>query len=257
MFSKNGFISEKTKSMTLAEVMASPASPQRSIIVTDYGGTIAVSDGVRWRLERLYTTWAGKPAVHIVPVGTELSVTDLNKSVFYSDGGYWRPVGGRAQIAMQTGTVSVPLATLSAAGKFSLAGGDILIPAGLIAPNSKLCAMTQTRKIGTAAVASVNSRLGVGSGGQGINTDAYINGGQHANQNLGDMKANGFQLYGASKTKAITGGWQTENSSSYSSVVELTTNINTDADMYVSAWVTAVTSPDTVALLSLHVWLEG
>jgi hypothetical protein len=189
--------------------------------------------------------------------GCYFNATDLNYAEFYSDGTNWRPRGGRAQIALLVGLPSAPLATISATGKFSLPGGDILIPAGLITPKSKLCAITQTRKTGATSTASVNTKVGIGSGGQGANSDAYLNGGQHTNTNLGDMKAVGYQAYGSSRTKATTGGWQSENSSSYSSVVELISGINADVDMYASCWAIALTAPDTLSLLTLQLWLEG
>lgn len=185
------------------------------------------------------------------------NATDLNFTEFISDGVNWRPVGGKAQISLLVGFPSTPLATISTVGKFSLPGGDILIPAGLITPKSKLCAITQTRKNGTTSTALVTTRVGIGSGGQGAISDAYLNGAQHNNTNMGDLKSVGFQAYGSSRTKAVSGGWQAENISSNSSVTELTSGINADVDMYVSCWASALATPDTLSLLTLQVWLEG
>ena len=83
---------------TLEQLMAeSPVTAKAGAVrqVTDYGGTIAVSDGTRWRLERLTCNWTDKPGANAVPVGTDLRVLDYNNVIFWSDGTYWRPRGCR------------------------------------------------------------------------------------------------------------------------------------------------------------------
>ena len=72
------------------------------------------------------------------------------------------------------------------------------------------------------------------------------------------MKANGFAFFGNASNRYLSGSWQPENSGSYgAAVIEVTTNINTQADMWVTPAATALTSPDTIGVLSHHVWLEA
>ena len=224
--------------------------------VTDYGGNVAVAVNGQWRFELPFrTTWADRPAVELVPAGTELQVTDYGNQKWINDGTYWRPAQGRVLIyAKVTDSLATPLATLSAAGIFAIPGGAPKIPAGMIIPQMKVCATTQFRKYGTAASASVNTKLGT-TGGFG---DQYLCGGSIGNNNLGDMKANGFAFFGAQSNRYISGGWMAENSSSYGGVVtEISTNVNTAADMWATPAVTVMTAPDTIGLLSHQVWLEA
>ena len=200
-------------------------------------------------------TWANRPAANSVPIGTEFVATDYANQKFISDGTYWRPAQGRVQIyAKVTESLATPLAVLSATGIFALPGGAPKIPAGMIIPQMKVGVCTQYRKYGTAASASVNSKLGT----TGTFTDQYICGGSIANNNFGDMKSSGFAFFGNATNRHTSGGWQPENSGSYgAAVIEVTTNINTQADMWVTPAATALTSPDTIGVLSHYVWLEA
>lgn len=200
-------------------------------------------------------TWASRPNASSVPVGTVIMISDLSYQQFVSDGTYWRPAQGRVQIyAKVTESLATPLAVLSATGIFALPGGAPKIPAGMIIPQMKVCVCTQYRKYGTAASASVNSKLGTTGGF----SDQYICGGSIANNNLGDMKANGFAFFGNATNRYTTGSWQPENSGTYgAAVIEATTNTNTQADMWVTPAVTVITAPDSIGVLSHQVWLEA
>lgn len=224
--------------------------------ITNYGGNIAVAVNGAWRFSFPFrTTWASRPPANLVPVGTELQVTDYLNQKFISDGTYWKPAQGRVMLYEKvTDSLATPLAVLSATGIFALPGGAPKIPAGMITPQMKVCVMTQYRKFGTAASASVNSKLGT----TGTIVDQYICGGSIANNNLGDIKANGFAFFGSSTTKYVSGGWQPENSGSYGgAIIEVSTNINTQVDMWVTPAVTLLTSPDSIGVLSHQVWLEA
>ena len=81
----------------LAQAMAiNPATlqPGTPVRITDFGGTIAITDGVRWRLERLYLAWGGLPSALLVPVGTEASITDCGGAIAVAGVAGWvfRPV---------------------------------------------------------------------------------------------------------------------------------------------------------------------
>lgn len=223
--------------------------------ITNYGGNIAVAVNGAWRFEFPFrTTWAGRPAVGLVPAGTELQVTDINNQKFISDGTVWRPAQGRAMLALLSGSISMPLATLSAVGIFSLPGGGTKIPAGMIIPNSRVCASVQFRKYGSAASMSVNAKIGTTNS----SADNFLCGGSIANTDTGDMKAQGFASFGSNTTRYTSGGWQAENSGNYGSVaVDVTTNVNTAADMWVNPAITTMTAPDSARVLSYEVWLEA
>lgn len=75
------------------------------------GGTSAVIE----------TTWLGKPYPWEVQVGTILKATDYNNSLWYNNGQYWQPFGGRQIVAeipgsplTYEGSLFVPTLALSA-----------------------------------------------------------------------------------------------------------------------------------------------
>lgn len=54
-------------------------------------------------------TWAGKPAAASYPVGQPIFITDLgNGTYFFSDGTYWRPLSGVANIFSQGAPALIP-----------------------------------------------------------------------------------------------------------------------------------------------------
>ena len=220
--------------------------------ISDYGGNIATVVNGAWRFEYPFrTTWAGRPPVGLVPAGTELQVTDYNNQTWVCDGTYWRPAQGRVTIYGAVGGPSSPIAVLSAVGAFTIPGGNAKVPAGMIIPGMRVCACSQYRKSGGTASMSVNTRLGLTAG-------QYIAGGSIQNVDTGDIKSVGYAYFGASKNKYLTGGWAPENSGNYGGVAtEPSTDINTDADMFVSCNITARVAPDSCLLLSHYVWLEA
>ena len=226
------------------------------VAVSDYGGNVAVAVNGMWRFEFPFrTTWVGRPAVGLVPVGTELQVTDYANQKFISDGTYWRPAQGRALIYSRSAdSISTPIATLSATGVFALPGGSPIIPAGMIAPQTKVCAVAQFRKYGSSGSVNAGVRLGT----SGTTSDSYLCGGWLINANLADLKAVGFAFFGTQSNRFITGGYQPENTGNANSVfTDPTTNINTTVSMLASPSVTVMTAGDTAALLSYQLWLEG
>ena len=224
--------------------------------VTDCGGNIAVAVNGQWRFELPFsTTWANRPPINLVPAGAELQVTDYGYQKFISDGTYWRPAQGRAMIYSKVAdSISTPIATLSAAGVFALPGGSPVIPAGMIAPQTKVCAVAQFRKYGSSGSVNAGVRLGTA----GSTSDSYLCGGWLSNTNWADLKAVGFAFFGTQSNRFITGGYQPENTGNNSGVfTDPTTNVDTTVGMLASPAVTVMTAGDTAALLSLQVWLEG
>ena len=251
-------VNDRLTPVTLAQLIAeSPVAAKAGAVrqVTDYGGTLAVSDGVRWRLERLYSTWDSKPAASLVPPGTDLRVTDLNNAIFVSDGTNWLPRGVQ-NIYHKNSLLAAPLATLSGvtAGLFAIP--ECKIPAGLLIPNSKLTMQGGIRKTTGIAVSTGNIYLGSAKNpsdqsicgfviGSGANTDLLMNSAAKV----------------VSKTSFLSQNWLGEGSTSGSSssvqVDKVGGNFNTDNNMYVSIGISSASASDTFILTSLRVSIEG
>lgn len=227
--------------------------------ISDYGGNIATAVNGAWRFEYPFrTTWAGRPAVGLVPAGTELQVTDYANQKFISDGTYWRPAQGRALIAQKHGTATAPVAVLSAttAGVFTLPGGKIAIPAGMITPHSRLAGMALMRKIGATASAYFGIRFGT----TGTSADSLVGGitsyiyhGSEVSVNtsarIGDIALNSFtsmNTLGDGVTAAVTG----------TSVLQ-SANLDHSAGQFVSFVVTSGNVADVYNLLGYTVTLEA
>lgn len=75
--------------------------------------------------------------------GARIRLTDLHNAEFISDGTNWKPVSGSQLLYIAEGTVATPLATLTGNGTnqlFTLPAGNLVIPAGLLSPNTELYA---------------------------------------------------------------------------------------------------------------------
>lgn len=225
--------------------------------ISDYGGNIAtVVNGV-WRFEYPFrTTWAGRPAVDLVPVGTELQVTDYTNQKFISDGTYWRPAQGRVAISQRWGKVAYPLATLNntSQGVFTIPGGNPLIRAGMIIPHSRVYLEALTRKEGAGGTAGFYSRLSlVGASFP----DATFATATIANSNLQCNRFFGSANFGTSKTQFVTSQFLAPGAAVTNSTVDKAAQINTDADMEVSMSISAATVTDSFSLFGYSVWLEA
>lgn len=225
--------------------------------ITDYGGNVAVAVGGQWRFELPFrTTWAGRPAVGLVPTGTELQVTDYANQKWINDGNVWRPAQGRVSIGQQHGKVSQPLATLSntSQGVFTIPGGNPLIKAGMIIPHSRVYLEALTRKEGTGGTAGFYGRLAlVGASFP----DATFATATIANSNLQCNRFFGSANFGTSKTQFATSQYLAPGSAATNSTVDKTSQINTDADMEVSMSITPASIADSFSLFGYSIWLEA
>lgn len=229
-----------------------------SFAVTDYGGNIATVVAGAWRFEYPFrTTWAGRPAVGLVPAGTELQVTDYANQKWINDGASWRPAQGRALVKNIFGTIATPLAVITGvtAGAFSLPGGNIRIPAGMIAPNSRVIVSHTARRTTSAATANLVCYLGTA----GNQADTGI-----VSQNLAatanlDIVACSGARFGTSKTTMVCSNYLSEYTTTTGAGVatDRTFNVNTDADMFVSFGVISANIADSFGLVSYSVSLEA
>lgn len=234
-----------------------PAST--TCIITNYGGNVAtVVNGV-WRFEFPFrTTWANRPAVGLVPAGTELQVTDYGNQKWVSDGTYWRPAQGRALIAQKHGTTSAPIAVLSAttAGVFTIPGGQIVVPAGMIIPQSRVSIMALMRKTGATSSCFFGVRLGIAGtfsdslvGGLVSNTGNGAEVSINTSARIGDPISNTFlsmNTLGDGSTFAPT-----------NALLVQTTNVDNSVDQFVSMIIANGNTSDTYNLLSCVVVLEA
>ena len=242
---------------TLAQVMVeSPITAKAGTVrqVTDYGGTIAISDGNRWRLERLTCNWTDKPAANAVPVGTDLRVLDYNNVIFWSDGTYWRPRGAQ-NLYHKNGLLTKPLATVTGITSATFSTPVLKIPAGMITPQSKLSTQVNGRKTTGTATAAFNITLGtsnsvadLGIGGIAItspvNTDFYLA---------------SAAKFGSFTDRFFMQGWIGEGSTASSSGVssDRVANVNTNADMYLNFYISSAKIADSFNLLSYRVTIEA
>lgn len=221
--------------------------------ISDYGGNVAVAVNGQWRFELPFrTTWAGRPAVGLVPIGTELQVTDYANHKFISDGTYWRPAQGRAMLLSKWGTTSAPLAVLTGAvdSQFTLTAADKTIKAGMLIPGCKLNAQMWVVRNGTAGTAYAYAKIGT--------SDSYSDG-SFAGVSMGvteglslrmDVLATivSSQLFTMSTIAPGASGTTASSSSG---------NVNVASDMFFSAHIRAANTADTFKLVGYQLVMEA
>jgi len=228
-----------------------------SFEITNYGGNIATAVGGVWRFEFPFlTTWAGRPAVGLVPVGAELQATDYANQKWICDGTYWRPAQGRVNIGQQYGNASQPLATLSntVQGYFTIPGGNPLIKAGMIIPHSRVYFEALTRKEGTGGTAGFYGRLALVGASY---PDATFATATIGNNNLQCHRFYSTANFGTSKTQFVTPQYLAPGAGATNSTVDKGAQVNTDADMEVSMAIASANIADSFSLLGYSVWLEA
>lgn len=203
-------------------------------------------------------TWAGKPTASSVPVGTVIMISDLSYQRFVSDGTYWRPMQGKVMLYSKWGTLASPIASLSGvtAGVFIISGGAPKVPAGLIIPNSKLYLQADVRKVGANSTAIFNCWLGTA----GTTADSAVVATSLSSATNMDGLVTAAARFGTSKTTLNTRNWLgdgTTSASSASVVLDKTTNINTDADMFVTLSINAASASDAFSLIGCMLFMEA
>lgn len=227
--------------------------------ITDYGGNVAIWVNGQWRFQLPFRTdWAGRPAVGLVPVGTELQVTDYGSQKWISDGTVWRPAQGRVTIGQKWGDYATPLATLQAVttGQFTIPGGNPLIPAGLIVPHSSVRGFATIKKVGGNAAVRFDGRIGT----SGNTSDALFASVTPSATSTGlDVQlAAAARFRGAANRLAalqfvgdgLTGGAVGPGN-------DFTANVNTAMDMQVSFYIGAGHVSDVYNLIGYNIWLEA
>lgn len=201
--------------------------------------------------------FAGISASNFAP-GSRIRFTDMKDAQFYSTGGLWKPVMGRQTLYIRQGSIASPIATLTGNGTqqaFTLPE-TLLIPRGLLTDTTKLYAEALLRRGGTAASITCGLTLGT--------TQTTQNDQSFAAQTITATDTNEGRIFGSaqifsSTTSYISTGFMAANATGSASSALRSTNVNTAADMYVSIGSTSASfiSPDTLALISYHIWIEG
>lgn len=245
-----------------AATLPDPATltPGATVFVGDYGGNVAVAVNGQWRFELPFrTTWAGRPPVSLVPVGTELQVTDYANQKWISDGTYWRPAQGVVVLydlfGLNDGTGHIAQISGVTSGTFAIPGG-LKIPAGMIRNGTKISVQLEATKVGGNGTASTTVTLGT------LNTasDSSVIG---LNVSIGT----GMQVliscaarFGSSATKYNTRNYVGEGVSQASManvMQDRTSNINTAADMWVNVNINSANAGDVFNLIGIQVKLEA
>lgn len=227
-----------------------------SVAVSDFGGNSARVVNGQWRFELPFrTTWEGRPAIGLVPVGTELQVTDYANQKFISDGSAWRPAQGRVLIAQKSADGSAALATISGfvSGEFAIT--KPVIKAGMIPANSKIRVEGMVAKAGTVGTFvpavyfgktnSMSTDPAIGSVGVTITSDGT--------GTRWDMLA----CFGTSTSMFLRSGNTSPQGQSTGNIYSHATNVDTAVDMFITFAIVSGNAADTFALKSYSVWLEA
>lgn len=206
----------------------------------------------------LRTTWAGRPPVGLVPVGTEIQVTDYANQKWISDGAYWRPAQGRVLLAQKARTNATALAVVSnsAAAQFTLPGGNPKVPAGMVIPGSKLRVEAGAVKSGASSTYGFAARLGktgitandlaMGSVASTISTDGA------------GLRMDLVACFAASPSEFFrTGNTAPMGQASGNMFMSGAPTIDTASDMYVSFDILSGNIADSYSLGFYAVWLEA
>lgn len=133
-----------------------------AVAVSDFGGNVAKLVNGQWRFELPFrTTWAGRPAVGLVPAGTELQVTDYANQKWISDGTVWRPAQGRVKLLHKWGSTSSPVSIVTGAVDMQFTLTDKIIKPGVLLDGCKLNLQAWVRRNGNAGTAYIYAKMGV------------------------------------------------------------------------------------------------
>lgn len=218
--------------------------------ISDYGGNIAtVVNGV-WRFEYPFrTTWAGRPAVGLVPVGTELQVTDYGNQKWINNGTVWRPAQGHAVLLNKWGSVTAPLAIVTGVSDMQFSLPVSLIKAELIIPDGVLTAIAWVRRTGANGTAYVNTRLGT----LNAYTDAVLGNQSISATDALSVRTNVMATPGLTSLSSLSG--ISPNGTGTAAVVS-SSNFNLASDMNFSIYIRTANAADSFSLIGYQLIQE-
>lgn len=207
------------------------------------------------------TTWAARP--NATTAGSALiQVTDLDNHIFFSNGTRWKPVGGRIMLRSQAALTTTPLATLTGAGLFAVAGGAVVLPAGLLDVGSSVTVMADaTSTAESSANMSLFGYIGTANtkaGSSAMTSSSLISTTAATLAIAGCMR---FVSATTALTRGALGCGENGSATSISppatglKLTDISTRIDTDVDMYVNVG-SAQDAASTAKLMSFTVFVE-
>lgn len=180
-------------------------------------------------------------------------------SLWKSNGTRWCTLTGVEEYCSASGTLSAPLATVTATnGKFALpagdrvSGGSILLPIGLPQVNQGVRIQAKFRHQGTAGAWTATARLGTLNSVSDSNF-AYMPGAATDNQDLVLEQT----LEVVSTTTFIAAQFLAQNSPSANGLALRNTNFDNTQQLYLGFYSGALTAPDSLKLISYRVYIVG
>ena len=227
-----------------------------SFEITNYGGNIATVVAGAWRFEYPFrTTWAGRPPVGLVPVGTELQVTDYANQKWINDGTVWRPAQGRILLAQKNadGYGSIAVLTGVTSGEWAIT--KPILKGGMGVPGAKLRVEGLVIKVGTSGTFIPAAYLGttgsmatdpaIGSVGATLSTDAA------------GIRWDMYACFGSNENTYLRSGSIAPQGQIQGNIIVQSVNVNTASDMSVTFGMASGFATDAFHLKSYAVWLEA
>ena len=228
--------------------MALNCKSQTTVISVD-GNAAIVSGGQLKYITPFRTTWANRPAANLVPVGTELQVTDFANQKWVSDGTYWRPAQGRVIIG---NSVTPSVVTGATDMMFTLPTDFKKIPSGMLIPGGRLMCYAEFIKSG--ANGALTSYIRIGTSDSYSDTVVYGVGNPNTSNMLvrasGNVLIGNDGLFDYSTGAVVSPGTGTQYMLS-------SANFNINADMFMSVHIRSANPADSFTLMSTSIILEA
>jgi hypothetical protein len=202
-------------------------------------------------------TFAGLPAASSV-AAKSVRITNIGPtgagSLWISDGSEWKPLNGTVLHCKNSGTLAAPLATVSAASKFSLpasdrvVNGSILIPIGTPRVGQGIRVSAKFNHRGTGGTWQVAARIGSGDTSSDPSF-ASFSGTAVDSQGVWLLQ----DMVVSSATTFISSTYAMPNSSAPGSMVLRNVGFNNAAQLYISFYAVSVNAADFIDLLSYRI----
>lgn len=198
------------------------------------------------------STWANRPDATLYGLGHILPVSDVgqNGSFWFSNGTNWVR-DSDLLLVHDSGSLAAPIATISGttAALFTLPLGNIKIPANmLIAGRSQVYVEHFIVRVGANATADSRDYFGTAnsSSDQAIRVNTL-----NATDNFSDWCFSGCTL--ATTTSITRLNVHTLNADVASGMSDVSSNINSAADMYINIGITTANASDSFKLIGYSV----
>jgi len=205
-------------------------------------------DGTLYYFANQPYTWATKPAA-AGNTGLTIRVTDVGVNAagshWFSDGTYWRPVGGSVLLAMGSGSIASPIQSLTGNTGATFTAAQPTIPAGLLVPGAQIELWAHCRRVGANGTANFNAAIGT----SGTASDANIFGfSMAATNNLDVCPSPMVDVH--STTGINTTNWlQVAGTSGGSAAADVSANFNVASAMKVSLYTSSANALDAFNLI--------